>query len=158
MTTQTRIDTIRKEKIETLNDLIQITRDSAEFYGDAAQKVPNPELKSLFTQMAESKNGLVGAMSRDVQAEGETPAKSGTVRGAMSELYTDVRANLGDKEYGYVAGLEASEDRLMKAFHEVVKDNSVPAPVKQTVSSYLPTIQKHHDTMRDRKWAMQAQA
>lgn len=158
MTTQTRIDTIRNEKIDTLNDLIQITRDSASFYGDAAKHVPNPELKTLFTQMAESKNGLVGAMSRDVKAEGEVPAKSGTVRGALSELYTDVRAQLGDKNYGYVAGLEASEDRLMKAFHEVVKDTSVPAPVKEAVTSYLPTVQKHHDLMRDRKWAMQAQA
>lgn len=158
MNTNTRLDTIRTEKIDTLNDLIQITRDSAKFYGDAAGKVSNGNLKQLFAEMATSKNGLVGAMSREVRAEGESPATSGTVRGALGELYTDVRAQLGDTNYGYVAGLEASEDRLMKAFHAVVKDDDVPSSVRQTVNSYLPTIQKHHDLMRDRKWAMEARA
>lgn len=148
------IESIREQQIDTLNDLIQVTRDSAEFYTDAADKVENTQLKSLFTEMAQSKNGLVGAMSRDVQAAGDEPAESGTFRGSLHQFYTDVRSKFGDTEYAFVSELEQSEDRLLKAFNEVVKDNDVPAPVKQTVSQYLPAIQQHHDMMRDRKWAM----
>ncbi len=156
MKTMTNIETIRTEKIETLNDLIEITRDSATFYNDAAKAVPNPALKSLFGEMASSKHGLVGAMSKEVHAEGATPATTGTVRGAWDKLYGEVRSQFGDSNYGYVSQLEATEDRLMKAFNEVVADDDVPAAVKQTVSSYLPTIRSHHDKMRDRKWTMQA--
>jgi uncharacterized protein (TIGR02284 family) len=156
MNSKTNLDTIRTEKIDTLNDLIEITRDSATFYNDAAKAVPNPALKSLFGEMASSKQGLVGAMSREVRLEGAKPATTGTVRGAWDKLYGEVRSKFGDTNYGYVKELEATEDRLMKAFNEVVADDDVPAAVKQSVSSYLPTIRSHHDMMRDRKWTMQA--
>ena len=158
MNTMTNIETIRTEKIDTLNDLIEITRDSATFYNDAAKAVPNPALKSLFGEMASSKQGLVGAMSREVRTEGAKPATTGTVRGAWDKLYGEVRSQFGDANYGYVSQLEATEDRLMKAFNEVVADEGVAASVKQTVSSYLPTIRSHHDMMRDRKWDMKAAA
>jgi uncharacterized protein (TIGR02284 family) len=158
MNTKTTIDTIRTEKIDTLNELIEITRDSASFYSDAAKAVPNPQLKSMFGEMASSKQGLVGAMSREVRTEGAKPATTGTVRGAWDKLYGEVRSQFGDSDYRYVSQLEATEDRLMKAFHEVVADDDVPASVKQTVNSYLPTIRSHHDMMRDRKWTMQASA
>ena len=158
MNTMTNIESIKTQKIDTLNDLIEITRDSATFYNDAAKAVPNPALKSLFGEMASSKNGLVGAMSKEVRMEGAKPATTGTVRGAWDKLYGEVRSQFGDTNYGYVKQLEATEDRLMKAFHEVVADDAVPASVKQSVSSYLPTIRSHHDMMRDRKWSMQAAA
>lgn len=158
MNTMTNIESIKTQKIDTLNDLIEITRDSATFYNDAAKAVPNPALKSLFGEMASSKNGLVGAMSREVRTEGAAPATHGTVRGTWDKLYGEVRTQFGDANYGYVSQLEATEDRLMKAFNEVVADDSVPASIKQTVSSYLPTIRSHHDLMRDRKWDMKASA
>lgn len=147
---------IRKEKIETMNELIATTRDSAAFYAEAASKIDNTQLKSLFTGMAESKNGLVGAMSRDVRSEGAEPAKDGTFRGSLHKLYGDVRAKLGDSDYAYVSELEQSEDRMLHAFKDVLEDDDVPAPVKQAVTSYLPKVQQHHDAMRGRKWAMEA--
>ena len=72
---------LRQEKVETLNELIQATRDSAEFYADAAKAVTNPQLRSLFDDMAESKQGLVGSMAREVRAEAGEPA---TTAGAVA--------------------------------------------------------------------------
>jgi len=146
---------IREQKVETLNELIAATRDSAEFYSEAATKVDNGQLKTLFSDMARSKNGLVGAMSRDVKMEGAKPATDGTFRGSLHKFYGDVRAKLGDSDYAYVSELEDSEDRMLHALEDVLKDRDVPAPVKQAVTSYLPTVKQHHDAMRDRKWAMQ---
>lgn len=149
---------LREKKIETLNELIGVTRDSADFYSDAAKAVDNPELRALFNHMADSKNGLVGAMSQEVRAEGATPAKEGTFRGTLRQLYGSLRARIGkdSTDYGFVRELEESEDRLMSAFHDVIKDNKAPAAVKSTLQNFLPKVQAHHDAMRDRKWAMQA--
>jgi uncharacterized protein (TIGR02284 family) len=149
---------IRTEKINKINDLIRVTRDGAEFYSHAARAVENPQLKTIFNEMAESKNGLVGSMSRQIREEGAVPANTGTLTGSMRELYANLRAAVtADKsDYAYVSELESSEDRLMKAFHEVVESNSVPQAVKQTLQAYLPTVKAHHDAMRDRKWAMEA--
>lgn len=147
---------IRDQKIETLNELIAITRDSAEFYSDAATKVDNPQLRSLFSGMADSKNGLVGAMSRDIKETGARPAEAGTFRGVLHQIYGDAKAKFGDnKDYAYVSELEETEDRLLGAWNNVLRDDDVPAPVKNAVTSYLPKVKQHHDLMRDRKWAME---
>lgn len=149
---------IRIEKVGTLNELIQATRDSAEFYFDAAKKVENPTLRALFDHMASSKNGLVGSMSKEVRMAGAEPAKTGTFRGSLRELYDDVGTKIGvDKsDFAYVAQLEKSEDRLMEAFQEVIKSADAPKEVKDSLRSYLPTVKEHHDTLRDRKWVMEA--
>ncbi len=148
---------IREQKIDTLNELIAVTRDSADFYSDAATKVDNPQLKTLFNGMADSKNGLVGAMSRDVKVEGARPAEAGTFRGVLHQIYGDVRAKFGDNsDYAYVSELEETEDRMLGALNNVLLDKDVPSPVKEAVTSYLPKVKEHHDLMRDRKWAMKA--
>ncbi|MBW3549412.1 MAG: PA2169 family four-helix-bundle protein [Proteobacteria bacterium] len=147
---------IRDEKIETINELLAVTRDSAEFYEDASTKARNPQLQSLFKDMAQSKNSLVGAMSREVKAEGATPDTDGTFRGTLHRMYGDVRGKMGSDDYGYVAQLEESEDRMLHAFNEVLEDKDAPVAVKDAVRSFLPTVKQQHDTMRDRKWAMDA--
>lgn len=149
---------IREQKIDTLNELIQVTRDGAEFYAEAARSVDNPKLKSLFENMATSKNGLVGAMSKEVLAEGAKPAEAGTFRGTLRQLYASVRAKMSsdNSDYAYVSELEASEDRILDAFNGVLKSSSTPQAAKETVLSYLPKVKAQHDAMRDRKWAMQA--
>lgn len=149
---------IREQKIDTLNELIEITRDSADFYRDAATKVDNPQLRTLFTDMAESKHGLVGAMARDVKSEGARPAEAGTFRGTLHQIYGDVRAKFGDSsDYAYVSELEETEDRLLGALNNVLNDKDAPVPVKAAVTSYLPKVKAHHDLMRDRKWEMKRQ-
>lgn len=147
---------IREQKIDTINELIAITRDSADFYSDASTKVDNPQLKTLFNGMAESKNGLVGAMSRDVKLEGARPAEAGTFRGVLNQIYGDAQAKFGDNtDFTYVSKLEETEDRLLGALNNVLHDSEVSAPVKEAVTSYLPKVKEHHDLMRDRKWAME---
>lgn len=150
---------IRHAKVQTINELIQATRDSAAFYQDASTHVGNPQLKTLFVDMAQSKNGLVGSMAKEVLSEGATPAASGTFGGALRQLYGTIKPMIAsDKgDFEYVKELEASEDRLLEAFHDVIKDEKAPQAVKAALNSYLPTVLKQHDAMRDRKWAMQAQ-
>lgn len=149
---------LRKEKVETLNELIQATRDSADFYADAAKAVRNPELRSLFVDMARSKQGLVGSMSQDVRAEAAQPATDGSLRGSLHQLFSTLRAEMAKDhgDYAYVKELEKSEDRLMAAFHDVIKRDDAPKAVKASLLDYLPKVQAHHDAMRDRKWAMEA--
>ena len=149
---------IREQKIDTLNELISVTRDSAKFYGEAASEAKNPQLQSLFRSMADSKNGIVGALSREVKSEGAEPKDSGSFQGSLHRLYGDVRGKLGGDDYGYVSQLEESEDRMLHAYSDVLKDDDTPQPVKSVVSEYLPKVTAQHDLMRDQKWMMQGQS
>lgn len=140
----------------TLNDLISIARDGKEFYEEAAQKVGDAELKTLFARIATTKTQIVTELSAAVQAAGGKPEESGTMVGTMQQMYGKLRAALGDTEYGYVAELEESEDRLLEAFDEAARDTDTPPGARDVVTRLLPEVRACHDVMRTRKLAMKS--
>ncbi|SEL53702.1 conserved hypothetical protein [Pseudoxanthomonas sp. GM95] len=138
----------------TLNDLIAIARDGQDFYTEAAGKVDDATLSALFSRIAGVKQDIVRDLSAAVTAAGGEPATHGTVVGTMQEFYGKVRATLGDKQYGYVAELEESEDRLLKAFTQAASDNDASVAVREAAQRLLPQVRECHNVMRDRKHAM----
>lgn len=144
-----------QSKIEhSLNDLIEIARDGQDFYTEAAGKVKDPELSGLFTRIAGVKSDIVTRLSSVVAAAGGTPAEHGTMVGSMQQFYGKIRAALGDTNYGYVAELEESEDRLLKAFQETLSDADTPAAARVEAQDLLPRVRECHDVMRNRKHAL----
>ncbi|MEN1958138.1 PA2169 family four-helix-bundle protein [Luteimonas changyuni] len=144
-----------EKKIQhTLNDLIEIARDGSEFYTEAAGKVDNGELSTLFTQMAGHKREIVNGLTADVAAAGGNPADHGTMVGSMRQVYAKARAAMGDTSYAYVAELEELEDRLLHAFKDTVNDADTPAAAKAAAQKYMPRVVECHDIMRNRKMAL----
>jgi uncharacterized protein (TIGR02284 family) len=142
----------------TLDDLIAIARDGRDFYQEAAQKVDDAELKTLFVRIAGVKESIIADLGAAVQSVGGEPEDSGTLRGSMQEMYGKIRAALGDKEYGYVAELEESEDRLLHAFEDAIKDEKTPPAARDVVTRLMPEVRSCHDVMRTRKLAMKNSA
>ncbi len=138
----------------SLNDLIEIARDGKDFYEEAAGKVKDAELSALFSRIAGVKAGIVTQLSRTVVASGAKPAEKGTMVGSMQQFYGKVRATLGDTQYGYVAELEESEDRLLEAFKDALNDHDITPAARQEITQLLPQVQETHAVMRARKHAM----
>lgn len=113
---------MQNKTTESLNDLIAIARDGQDFYTDAAHKVEDQELSALFRRIAGVKARIVSELGAIVQTAGGAPDTGGTLAGSMQQFYGTIRSTLGDKHYGYVAELEESEDRLLKAFGKVIGD------------------------------------
>ena len=146
-----------EKKIQhSLNDLIEIARDGGDFYTEAAGKVKNSELSTLFSQMATHKRDIVAGLSADVVAAGGDPADHGTLVGTMRQAYGKVRATLGDTDHAYVAELEDNEDRLLAAFRNTISDNDTPAAAKMAAEKYMPRVVECHSIMRSRKLALKA--
>jgi len=141
-----------------LNDLVSATRDGKTFYEQAAAKVENVELKALFHRMATVKGEIVEGLSNEVRAAGEEPADAGTWSGGFNKLYAEVRALLGDKNYAYVAQLEESEDRLLKAFSVALIDKDTSPHAHEVITRFMPEVRSCHDIMRARKNAMKKAA
>ena len=141
-----------------LNDLVSATRDGKSFYELAATKVNSPELKALFTRLAKVKGDIVQGLSNEIRAVGEKPADTGTWTGDFDKLYGEVRALLGDKNYAYVAQLEESEDRLMKAFDKALNDQETSPSAHTIITRYLPEVRTCHDIMQSQKMALKKAA
>ena len=127
-----------KDTSKILNDIISVTRDGKEFYEHAASKVDDSELMTLFARMATVKGQIVSGLSTEIKAIGDTPADKGTLAGDLNQMYGDLRALLGNKDYAYVAKLEDSEDRLLKAFDQALADEETPASTGEILRRYLP--------------------
>ena len=137
-----------------LNDLVSATRDGKSFYELAQTKVSSPELKALFTRIAKVKGEIVRGLSNEIRAVGDTPAETGTWAGDFSKLYAEVKATLGDKNLAYVAQLEDSEDRLMKAFEKALNDEKTTQSAHAIITGFMPEVRACHDMMRAQKIAL----
>lgn len=141
-----------------LNDLVSVARDGKTFYEEAATKIDNPELRTLFTRIATVKGDIVSSLSSEIRTTGETPSDSGTWVGSFNKMYGDVRAMFGDKTSAFVAELEDSEDRLLKSFNEALQDKEISANARMTLNRLLPEVRSCHAIMRNRKVAVKKAA
>ena len=142
------------DKIQQLNELIEITRDGQRFYQHAHDEVKDVRLKVLFRDMSQSKKELISALAIKVSANNEKPADGGTMVGKLRQVYADTKAALvSDEAATYVAQLEEAEDRILHAFEEVLKD--ADPDVQALLALQMPTVRANHDRMRDLKQSMQ---
>ena len=141
-----------------LNDIVSVVRDGKSFYETATPKVHDPELKELFRRMGAMKGEVLTGLSAEVKAMGETPAPEGTWTGDLAKLYGELRALVGDTDYAWVAQLEDSDDRLVKAFDQAIQDTSTPVTARATLNRFLPEVRACHDIMRSRKHALKKAA
>ena len=140
-----------KNSDHILDDLVAANRDGKNFYEQAATKVDNPRLKSLFSRIANVKSDIVQGLSNEAHVSGNSPATAGTWTGDFNKLYGDVRKHLGDKDYAYVARLEESEGRLLKEFNKVLDDKDVPASARTVINRMIPEVRDCHDMILARK-------
>ncbi len=142
------------DKIQQLNELIEISRDGQRFYQHAHDEVKDARLKALFRDMSQSKTELIRALAVKVSASQEKPADGGTVVGKLRQVYADAKATLvSDEEATYVAQLEDAEDRILHAFEDVLED--CEPDVRALLVAQMPDVRANHDRMRNLKQSMQ---
>lgn len=140
----------------TLQDLVQIARDSLEFYTEAAKEVKDIGLKATFSRMAVAKRELIESLSTKLVAQNEDVPTGGTVVGKMRQLYADVRASMSSNEEKiYVAQLEETEDRLLEHYEAAVKDVEDPIIVAM-LQAHLTRVRACHGEMRSLKLRLAA--
>lgn len=140
-------------KTNQLNELIEITRDGLRFYEHAREEVKDARLKVLFRDMSQAKTEVIQALAVKVAANHEQPAQGGTVMGKLRQVYADTKATLSsDEGAAYVAELEDTEDRILHAFEDAMKD--ADPDVRALLAVELPKVRACHDRMRDLKLSM----
>jgi uncharacterized protein (TIGR02284 family) len=143
----------------TLNHLIEVLNDGKKFYEEASANVQRPDLKTLFAQMAATKGAIANDLKTAVSAQ--DPGKvldddEGTFVGSIRKAYAEIRTKLStDKNYAYIAELEAFEDRIVAAFREAAEKSDAMG-VRTIAQRYMPQVLRDHAQMRDMKHARAA--
>jgi uncharacterized protein (TIGR02284 family) len=143
----------------TLNHLIEVLNDGKKFYEEASTHVQRPDLKTLFAQMATTKSAIAADLRTAVVAKDPDKASDlddGSFVGSIRKAYSEIRTKLStDKNYAFIAELEAFEDRILTAFREAA-EKSDDIGVRTIAQRYLPQVLRDHAQMRDMKHARAA--
>jgi len=137
-----------KTSAHILHDLVSACRDGKSFYEQAARKVDDIGLKTLFTRIANVKGDIVQGLASEAGTSGDM---SGTMSVDFDKIYGEVRAHLGDRNYAYLSRLEESEGHLLKALDKAHNDKDIPANARVVINRLIPEVRDCHDLLRARK-------
>ena len=142
--------------IVTLNEMIEVLEDGHKFYSEAAEKVSRPDLKSLFRELAGTKDAIANDLKAAAVHEQQTPVHHGSLAGMLHILYAEARAKLSsDKDYTFIAALEESEDRILHVFGDAVVNSNDPK-VRAIAQKHLAALTRGHAQMSSLKPARAA--
>jgi len=142
---------------DTVQDLVRIANDGAEFYRDALDKTSNPRLREVFSRMLNHKQSLAGSLRGTLTRNFEDAPKDGTFAGSLRKTYADLRAKLSSNEDNvYVAQLEETEDRLLKHFEDALQEASDEPALKSVLLTQAAEVRACHAEMSRLKKSLNA--
>src|SRR3990170_5729192 len=141
-----------KDLIEVLNDLIRINHDRTEGYHKAVEelKPTDVDLKTMFTNMANSSVQYANALSTEVRNLGGSPATDSTQSGKLYRVWMDIKSGMTARDRKSVLALcEFGEDAALKAYNLALEsDAEIPAEIRQVILEQKSAIQSSHDVVK----------
>jgi len=141
-----------KDLIEVLNDLIRINHDRTEGYHKAVEelKPTDIDLKTMFTNMANTSVQYSNSLSSEVRNLGGTPATDSTQSGKLYRVWMDIKSGITARDRKSVLALcEFGEDAALKAYNLAIEsDAEIPADVRQLILEQKEALQSSHDVVK----------
>lgn len=141
-----------KDLIEVVNDLIRINHDRTDGYHKAVEelKPTDIDLKTMFTNMANTSVQYANALSTEVRNLGGNPATDSTQSGKLYRVWMDIRSGISARDRKSVLALcEFGEDAALKAYNLALEsDAEIPADVRQLIVEQKTAIQSSHDVVK----------
>lgn len=141
-----------KDLIEVLNDLIRINHDRTEGYHKAVEelKPTDIDLKTMFTNMANTSVQYANALSAEVRNLGGSPATDSTQSGKLYRVWMDIKSGITARDRKSVLALcEFGEDAALKAYNLALEsDAEIPADIRQIIMEQRTSIQSSHDVVK----------
>jgi len=140
------------ELISVLNDLIRINRDRTAGYHKAVEelKPSDIDLKTMFTNMANTSVQNANELTAEVRNLGGEPASDTTQSGKLYRVWMDIRAGISARDRKSILSLcEFGEDSALKAYKLALEsDAEIPADLRQLILEQKSELQNAHDLVK----------
>ena len=154
MTTETKLN-LSRETIDKLQQLIQTNIDSRDGFNEAASKLEDMTISSMFRQLGAERDQQAAELRTLVAANREEPQKSGSVAAAAHRMLIDLRAALGGGNAAILSEAERGEDYIKGKYEEVLKETAGSA-VNDVLQRQYAAVKAAHDRVRDLRDAHKA--
>lgn len=137
-----------KDVIDTLNDLIETSKDGEQGFRECAENVKNPELKQLFLKGAQHCAEAATELQSQVSQLGGKPEQSGSMAGSAHRRWVDVKAAIfGRDDAAVLSECERGED-VAKARYEAALREDLPPGIRTIVERQYQGVLQNHDMVR----------
>lgn len=125
----------------SISDLIEISEDGTAFYEEAAQKVKDKKLSTLFTRLAKAKSELAQELTgemKPVAGNKKKPArKADSALGELSKSYAALRKQWPESVAERYSRMAEVEGQLQLTFQKVVLDRDHSFVVRVLAKQYV---------------------
>jgi uncharacterized protein (TIGR02284 family) len=136
------------EIISTLNDLIETSKDGEEGFRTCAEDIRDPQLKTLFSNRAQSCATAASELQQLVRTYGGTPETSSGLGGALHRRWVDIKAAItGRNDRAVLTECERGEDVAVRSYRAAL-EKSLPPEVRAVVDKQYQGVLKNHETVK----------
>ena len=126
----------------SISDLIEISEDGTAFYEEAAQKVKDKKVSTLFARLAKAKSELAAELSGEVKPAPKAGAKKAVKKpasslGELSKVYAGMRKQWPDSPVERFTRMAEIEGQLQTTFQKVVLDRDHSFVVRVLAKQYV---------------------
>jgi uncharacterized protein (TIGR02284 family) len=136
------------EVISTLNDLIETSKDGEEGFRSCAEDSSDPQLKTFFSNRAQSCRAAVVELQDLVRTYGGDPETSGGLGGALHRRWVDIKSMVtGKDDKAILTECERGEDVAVASYRKALEKN-LPVEARAIVERQYQGVLQNHDQVR----------
>ncbi len=136
------------ELIDTLNTLIETSRDGEKGFTTCADDAKDASLRAYFTICATRCREAVQTLDRIVKHYGGTPEQSGSIAGSANRAWLNLRAAISsNSDLAVLEECERAEDAAIRAYR-LALEQDLPLDVLPVIKIQLEGAQENHDRVR----------
>lgn len=121
----------QKHSISVLNEVVNVMEDGNKGYKDAAEKVEDNELRTMFNLYAQQRTEFSAELQHEIRELGGEPKDTDDLKGKLHRAWVDLKAAvagndknaiLNECENGDTAALKEIEEALKQDIPQFLKD------------------------------------
>lgn len=138
-----------KDIIETLNDLIETSKDGEYGFRTCAEHSKSADLRAVFERRAQDCASAVRELQAQVTQLGGKADDSGSASGAVHRGWVAMKGKLtGYDDLAMLEECERGEDVALERYR-TAREKTLPEPVRSLVDKQYEGAKRNHNQVRD---------
>lgn len=145
------------EVIDTLNSLLESSRDGEFGFTECAEHVKAQDIKTLLLRHADECRGAAAELAGQIRQLGGEPDEGGTTSGALHRGWVSVRGTLsGYTDLAMLQECERGEDAALARYRKALKEEDLPSGIRAMIERQAQGAQRNHDQLKAMRDALKA--
>ncbi len=129
-----------KLTIQELNTLLTRAHDAEHGYLEAADKVENEALASLFRHISQNRKAYGKTIKREIARLGGEPDKGTSLQADIHRTWMDIRASFAKGEEALLKECLRGEKTTLKNYEIILEGDNLPKPVQHLLQEQATQI------------------